>query len=499
MNEHKTSSVETVDLQPNELNQLKVTNKLEKNQNHLDQLLRSCVDVDEEVTTRPNNGIITRKLLEKCKHGFDDDPQRQVLKHAIIKNGINNVSINHDAVVNMRYSFSEEIKTGKITSQEKSGSCWLFAGLNLFRQKIAREYKIKDFELSENYLLFWDKLEKANYFLENIIETVQADINSRIVMWLLRNPVQDGGQWDMFSNLIKKYGVVPKSVMLDTFHSSNTPVMDQLLTLKLREDAKCLRNLYREGKDRQSLRARKKEMVYEIYRMLVNFLGQPPSTFVFEYRDDDDKYHRDQNLTPHSFFEKYVNIDVNDFVSIINAPTFDKPLNKTFTVKYLGNVVGGDSVKYLNVDIETMKQLVLAQLNDHIPVWFGCDVLKMMHSETGIMDSDIYLYEDTLGISFNLDKAGRLEYGESQLTHAMVFTGVNLVEGKPNRWKVENSWGEKVGNKGFFIMSDRWFEEFNYQIVVHKRYLSDELKETLKKKSIVLPPWDPMGSLAIMK
>jgi len=442
--------------------------------------------------------IITRMLLDEFEHGFDD-PHRQVLKHAIINNGINNVSINHESVVNMLYTFSEEIKTGKITSQKKSGRCWLFAGLNLFRQKIAKEYKIKDFELSENYPLFWDKLEKANYFLENIIETVQEDLHSRIVMWLLRNPVQDGGQWDMFSNLVRKYGVVPKSTMPETFHSSDTPVIEQLLTLKLREGAQCLRNLYKEGKDLQSLRDRKNELLNEIYRILVYLLGQPPSTFDFEYRDDENTFHRDQNLTPHSFFEKYVNLDVNEFISIINAPTSDKPMNKTFTVKYLGNVIEGNDVVFLNVDIETMKHLAYSQLKDHIPVWFGCDVGKMMDTETGIMDTDIYRYEDTLGIQFNLDKAGRMNYGDSQVTHAMLFTGVNLVAGKPNRWKVENSWGEKVGNKGYFIMSDCWFEEFNYQIVVRKKYLSDDLNAVLKRKPQLLPPWDLFASIAYMK
>jgi len=446
-----------------------------------------------------NEGALTQEMIDGFKSEHQKKAKHDVLKNAIIKNGIPSVSINNDAVVRMQYTFSDEIKTGKVTSQEKSGRCWLFAGLNIFRQKVAEEFKIKDFELSQSYPLFWDKLEKANYFLENILDTAEEGIYSRIVMWLLEGPVQDGGQWDMFSNLVKKYGVVPKSAMPETYHSSNTRIMEQLLSLKLRKNAAILRELHTEGADVQSLRERKDEMMSEIYSMLAYFLGEPPQTFDFEYRDEDEKFHQDIGLTPHDFFEKYVKVDLNDLVCVIHSPTDDKPFNRTFTVQYLGNVKDGQSILYLNVDAQTIKQLALSQLKDRSPVMFGCDVSQMMDRDTGIMDTDLYLYEDALGVSFDMDKAQRLDYGESKLNHAMVFTGVNLVEGKPNRWKVENSWGEKAGKDGFFIMSDSWFDEYNYQIVVHKKYLSDELIEALKQKPIVLPPWDPFGALALMR
>ncbi len=438
-------------------------------------------------------------MIEGFKNEHQKKARHDVLKNAIIKNGIPNVSMNNDSVVRMQYAFSDEIKTGKVTSQEKSGRCWLFAGLNIFRQKIAQEFKIKDFELSQSYPLFWDKLEKANYFLENILDTAEEGIYSRIVMWLLEGPVQDGGQWDMFSNLVKKYGVVPKSAMPETHHSSNTRIMEQLLSLKLREDAATLRAMHTKGADMRSLRERKDEMMDEIYSMLAYFLGEPPQTFDFEYRDEDESFHQDIGLTPHDFFQRYVKVDLNDLVCVIHSPTQDKPFNRTFTVQYLGNVKDGKSILYLNVDGETIKQLALSQLKDRSPVMFGCDVSHMMDRDTGIMDTDLYLYEEALGVSFNMDKARRLDYGESKLNHAMVFTGVNLVEGKPNRWKVENSWGEKAGKDGFFIMSDSWFDEFNYQIVVHKKYLSEELVEALKQKPIVLPPWDPFGALALTR
>lgn len=445
-----------------------------------------------------HSASITRHMIEGFQKDFLKNPINRVLQNSIIKNGIQAVSRNNDSVIRNRYLFSHEIKTEKITWQQKSGRCWLFAGLNTFRQKISGEYKIKDFELSQNYPMFWDKLEKSNYFLENVLATLDEDVYSRVFMWLREAPVQDGGQWDMFANLVNKYGVVPKDVMPETFHSADTLHMDRLLTLKLRDNAAALRKMHKEGKTIEALRHQKKEMLNEIYRMVAFFLGNPPDRFDFEFRDKDDKFVQDMNLTPHDFFEKYVKVNLADFVSIINAPTEDKPFSRTFTVQYLGNVTEGKPVLYLNVDVATMKQLTLAQIKDGVPVWFGCDVGKMLDSEIGLMDSKLFLYEQALGVPFGLDKAGRLMYGESKLTHAMVFTGVNLVNDAPTRWKVENSWGDKLGKEGYFIMSDEWFDEFNYQVVIHKKYLSDALKKALDETPVVLPPWDPMGSLAMM-
>ena len=272
--------------------------------------------------------------------------------------------------------------------------------------------------------------------------------------------------------------------------------MNHILTLKLRESASKLRNDYQNGKSIELLRELKKKMVTEFYRLLTIFLGIPPKEFTFEYTDKDKKFHRDLNITPKEFYTKYVGINLKDFVSIINAPTKDKPFNKTFTVQFLGNVEGGNQVKYLNVDINTFKKLALDQLKDKSPVWFGCDVGKKMQREKGILDENIYSYEDVLQSKFDLNKAGRLDYGESLMTHAMVFTGVNLIDGVPNRWKVENSWGEKNGKKGYFVMSDKWFEEYTYQIVINKKYLSEQLKKAWELDPIILKPWDPMGSLA---
>jgi bleomycin hydrolase len=444
------------------------------------------------------NRTISSELISKFSSAFCE-AGRQTLMNAIKKNGIEAVAMNQDSIVNMQYTFSNEIKTGDITNQRQSGRCWMFAGLNTLRLQAAKNLNMETFELSQNYQMFWDKFEKANYFLESILEKLDEETDSRLVSWLLISPLQDGGQWDMFVNLVDKYGVVPKHVMPETFHSSKSAVMNRLVTQKLREDAARLRDQYRNhNTSLDELYALKEEMLNDVYQMLCHFLGVPPTRFDFEYRDKENDFHRDLNITPLQFYEKYVGVRLDDYVSIINAPTKDKPFNKTYTVKYLGNVKGGKDVLYLNVEIDQLRRFALAQLKDDEPVWFGCDVGKMLDRDSGIMDTNLYDYESALGVTFDTTKAMRLDYGESQMTHAMVFTGVNLVDGKPNRWKVENSWGTDIGNKGFFIMSDQWFDDYMYQIVVQKKYLPDTLLHALQEKPTELQPWDPMGSLAQM-
>ncbi len=423
----------------------------------------------------------------------DDEP----LRNSILNVGLDKASLRHGSQVEMQHVFSIDLKTGKITAQEKSGRCWLFAGLNTMRHSIIENLRLKNFELSQSYQMFFDKVEKANYFLENILETMEQDTDSRIIMWLLNSPLQDGGQWDMFTSIVNKYGVVPKSVMPETYHSSNSKKMNSILTLKLREYAAILREKHRGGADVTELQAEKKNMLIEFYRLCTMFLGVPPDVFTFEYMDMDRKFHRDTRITPKEFLRKYVKEDLSNYVSVINSPTGDKPFNQTYTVKYLGNVEGGNQVIYLNAEISVLKDLALRQLRDGIPVWFGCDVRNSISREMGILDLNLYDYEGVLKTDFYLNKAQRLDYGESVMTHAMVFTGVNVRDdGTPDRWKVENSWSEKYGDKGYFVMSDRWFEEFTYQVVVKRKYLPAELKKALKTEPVVLEPWDPMGSLA---
>lgn len=440
---------------------------------------------------------IGKELYNEMKSEATESRQNNALRNSILNVGLDETALNHKAQTLMQHTFSLELETGEVTSQNKSGRCWLFAGLNTMRYKIMQDLNTEKFELSQTYQMFFDKIEKANYFLENILETLDEKTDSRAVMWLLNSPLNDGGQWDMFTSIVEKYGVVPKSVMPETFSSSNSARMNQILTLKLRGFAFRLREEHTNGTSLEQLQETKTKMVAEMYRLLTMFLGFPPEKFVFEYIDKEKHFHRDSDLTPVEFYSKYVDIKLEDYVSIINAPTKDKPFNRTYTVQYLGNVEGGNQVKYLNVDIQTFKGLAIAQLQDGVPVWFGSDVGKKMERKDGILDDSIFSYEDALGSGFELNKAGRLDYGESLMTHAMVFTGLNMINDVPNRWKVENSWGEKSGKKGYFVMSDKWFEEYTYQLVINKKYLSDSLLRTWERKPVVLKPWDPMGSLAL--
>ena len=443
-----------------------------------------------------NRTPISADWYKNMESAAKENKRDAMVRNSILNVGLDEASLDYQAASLQQHTFSINIETGKITDQSRSGRCWLFAGLNTMRFKVMQKLNLKEFELSQSYAMFFDKLEKANYFLENILETLDEELDSRLVMWLLSDPLQDGGQWDMFTALIDKYGVVPKTAMPETFHSSNSSRMNQILTLTLRENASKLREAYAKGKSLVQLHSCKKEMMEEFYRRLTLFLGIPPQEFDFEVVDKDKKFIADRNLTAKAFYDKYVGMDLKNYISIINSPTKTKPFNRTYTVQYLGNVEGASPVKYINLDMSEFKALALKPLIDNDPVWFGSDVGKKMKRENGILDEDIYAYADVLDAEFTLDKAGRLDYGESLMTHAMVIAGVNLVDGKPNRWKVENSWGEKNGEKGYFVMSDKWFDEYVYQIVIDKKYLSSEQLAAWDTKPIELKPWDPMGSLA---
>ena len=439
--------------------------------------------------------ISKEKLDAFTKKANDKDPNG-IIQKAIVNNGIEAVAKNIKSETDMQFTFSHEIKTGEITNQKQSGRCWMFAGMNTLREEIMKKCNLETLELSENYILFYDKLEKANYFYENILDTLDEPTDGRVIAWLLDGPLNDGGQWDMLCNIIEKYGVVPKWQMPESFQSSNTRMMGALLTRKLRKDAAILRKKHINGADSSELYSLKDNMLAEVYVALARCLGTPPEKFDFEYKDKDDNYHIQKDLTPKEFYKKYVDIDLSDYVSLINAPTADKPMNKTFTVQRLGNVVGGRAVKYLNVGIEEFKSYALSQLKDNEVVWFGCDVGKFLSRELGIMDLNLYDYEAALGSDISISKQDQLDYGDSLMTHAMVFTAVNIVDGKPVRWKVENSWGEKTGKDGWYIMSDEWFDKYMYQVVINKKYLSQEHLKALELKPIELNPWDPMGSLA---
>lgn len=441
---------------------------------------------------------ISEQMIETYSRNVQEEPKNRVIKNAMMANGINATIAKNKAIVMMNPVFSEEIDTEKVANQKQSGRCWIFAALNTFRHRLNARFNLKDFELSQNYMMFWDKLEKSNYFLESILQTANEPLNGRLLSWLLTYPQQDGGQWDMLVSLVEKYGVVPKQVMPETYQSSQSKELNSVLDAKLRDGAYKLRQLRENGKSDKELTEEKISILGDIYTILTFSLGEPPKKFDFEYRDENNDFHREENLTPRAFFKKYVQVNLDDYVSIINAPTKDKPYGKTYTVKYLGNVIGGKQIKYLNVDMKTLKNLAISQLKDKETVWFGSDVVRYSDRKEGILDTDLYDYKTAFSTEFTLNKAERLNYKESSLTHAMVLTGVNLINGQPNRWKVENSWGEESGFKGYFVMSDNWMDEFTYQVVVNRKYLSNDLRDAYEQTPIELEPWDPMGSLALM-
>lgn len=440
---------------------------------------------------------ISSEQLSKFHQLIEDDPKSRVLERAVSKNGILATSADFYSEVNMDPVFSIDLDTGDVANQKQSGRCWMFAALNTMRHDLKNRFGVaKDFELSQSYTFFWDKLEKSNYFYENVIKTASLPTSDRKVAWLMTTPQQDGGQWDMITAIIRKYGVVPKSVMPESYNSSKSSELNSTLNLKLRKDAVDLRELVNSNASSEEVASFKEKKLAEIYRILVYTLGEPPVKFDFEYRDSDNNYHIDQDLTPQTFFEKYVNWNLDDYVSIINAPTDDKPYNHMYTIEMLGNVLGEREVRHLNVDMNTFRQVAIKQLESGESVWFGCDVGQESDRKKGIMDTELYHKDELFDVDFSMSKAERLDYSESLMTHAMVLTGVDLVNGTPTKWKVENSWGDKVGTKGFFVMSNNWMEEYCYQVVVNKKFLPEELQKVLTEEPKVLAPWDPMGSLA---
>ena len=441
---------------------------------------------------------LEQDFTDKLYAAYEANPKFAAMENAISHNGLLASLEKRSAAVGNTPIFSLDLTKDKVSDQKASGRCWMFAALNTFRHKMIAGFQLEDFELSQAHTFFWDKYEKSNWFLEQVIATADQELTSRKVKFLLDTPQQDGGQWDMVVALFEKYGVVPKSVYPESISSSNSRELNQILNKLLRQDAQILRELVVEGADLAELQAKKEELLQEVFNFLAMNLGLPPRQFDFSYRDKDNHFHSENGLTPQAFFKKYVDLKLDDYVSIINAPTADKPYGQSYTVEMLGNVVGSKPVRYLNVEMDRLKELAIAQMQAGETVWFGSDVGQSSNRKAGIMADGMYDFTSSMDIQLTQDKAGRLDYSESLMTHAMVLTGVDLDEnGKAKKWKVENSWGEKVGNKGYFVASDSWMDEYTYQIVVRKEFLTEAELAAYEAEPIVLAPWDPMGALAL--
>ena len=444
------------------------------------------------------NGI-DLKTIQSFYEDIKENQKIKLARNVSMRNDLLELAMDWDYYRKIDHSFSDVV-SGEMpaTNQKSSGRCWGFAGLNLFRIYLGRKYQLKDFQFSQNYFMFWDKLEKSNFFLESIINTIKEPWNSRLMMHLLNNPIQDGGQWDMWVNLVNKYGVVPQSEMPETFASSKSMRMNRMITRKLREYAQFIRISKSDGATNEELQVLKTNQLKEIFKMLTIHLGTPPQSFDWQIRNRKKEFMRFTDLTPSSFYQEHLGLNLDDYICLIHCPMSDKKFNTVYTVKFLGNVTEGKPIRYLNVAIDVIKKATIKSIKNDDPVWFGCDVSKHFHRDLGVMDIDLFNFNNFYDTEFSMDKATRLEYGDSQMTHAMLFTGVDLNnKGDVKKWRVENSWGNKGGDKGYHIMSNKWFEEYNYEVVVHKSYLSKKFVNIYENSEAVqLEPWDPMGALA---
>ena len=438
---------------------------------------------------------VTQAQIEEFRKSFDSDPSATVAQNAVSNADLSTLALRRDLVQDMDFSFSTKLDDWNATNQRRSGRCWLFATLNLFRVGAMKKMNLKKFEFSQAHIHFWDKLERANHFLEAILETSDRPVDDRTIHFLLSDPIGDGGQWNMATNLIRKHGLVPMSAYPESHSSSNTRSMNTVLKDILRTSASEIRKILDDGGSNNEARRHKEGRMKEIWRVLCIHLGTPPEKFDWQWRDKDNEFHRKGTMTPLEFVDEYVEVDWEEYICIVNDPRNE--YYRTYTVDFLQNVAGGPPVVYLNVPSNEMKDITQRLLENGTPVWMGCDVGKNMARKRGLWDAELYDLKGLYGIQFGMDKADRLRFGQTMMTHAMLFTGVDVVDGKPRRWRVENSWGsEDSGEKGFYTMNDNWYDEHMFEIAAPKDYLTDEMKSGLKGDPIVLPAWDPMGSLA---
>lgn len=428
--------------------------------------------------------------VAKFQADFAKSKRNKLATLAVVNNGIQKASLNEGAVRDLNRTFSIEIPTDNVTDQKQSGRCWLFATLNVLRHQFAKKYNAKNFIFSQAYLFFWDRIERANIFFNNIIETADRDLDDRTVHSYMQAPDTDGGQWHMAVSLIRKYGLVPNYAYGESFTANNTAAFNRALNMKLREDGLVLRKLMRSGKA-DEVEAKRQEFLSEVYRMAVIAFGEPVQKFDLEFKNDKGEYVFDSGLTPQDFFKNYFEDDLDDYVVLFNAP--DHKYNKLYALPFEDNVEGGTSVQFLNTEIDNLKKAAIAQLKEGETLWFGCDVGKQSDRQRGILAADLYDTDLVFDIETKLSKKERLQTGASGSTHAMTFVGVDVIDGKPRQWKVENSWGSKVGDKGYFVMSDKWFDEYLFKVVVKKKYLSEELIKIAQGPATPVKPWDSMA------
>ena len=441
------------------------------------------------LSAQQDKGGITAEMLQEIRTGQTNSAAEKAARNALALNPIAELATNADNLAMIDTHFSHRVRTKGITDQHQSGRCWLFTGLNVLRAKMIDDLDLPSLEFSQNYLFVYDQLEKSNLFLQGVIDTKHLPMEDRQVEWLFKNPLNDGGQFTGVSNLVMKYGVVPAEVMPENYQSNNTTQVGNLLKLKLREFGLTLR----EQKDRRSTVALKTEMLKEIYSMLVRAYGVPPTEFEWTRHDKEGNPIETKRYTPKSFYEEYFgDIDLEkNFVMVMNDPT--REYHKVYEIEYDRHVYDGDNWVYLNLPIEEVKALAIASIKDNTAMYFSCDVGKFLLSKKGTLDINNFDYESLMGVEFPMNKEQRVRTFASGSSHAMTLIAVDLdEEGNPKKWMVENSWGANSGWKGNLIMTDEWFEEYMFRVVIDKKYIPAETLKLLEQKPIQLPSWDPM-------
>ncbi len=438
-------------------------------------------------------GGISEEMLCEIKQSYEASPADKAIHNAIAGNDINKLAVNADSRNNFDTYFSNRVESKGITNQKSSGRCWLFTGLNVFRAQAIAKYDMGEFQFSQVYSFFWDQLEKANLFLQGIIDTREKPMDDKMVEWLFRNPLSDGGQFTGISDILGKYGVVPSDVMVETNSSESTGRMARLISLKLKEFGLQLREQAAGGAKAKDLEKSKTKMLGTVYRMLALNLGEPPTKFTWTRKDAKGNPVETKEYTPKSFFDEYIGKDLTGgYVMLMNDPS--REYYRLYEIDFDRHSYDGHNWTYVNLPIEDIKEMAIASIKDSTMMYFSCDVGKFFDRERGLLDVDYYDYGSLFGTTFGMDKKQRIQTFASGSSHAMTLMAVDLDEsGKPKKWMVENSWGQGA-NGGHLIMTDEWFNEYMFRLVVEKKYITPKVQEVLRGKPTLLPAWDPMFS-----
>ncbi|MCQ2271904.1 MAG: C1 family peptidase [Bacteroidales bacterium] len=440
-----------------------------------------------------NNGGISSEMLGKIKQGYVDNAANKALRNAIVANDINKLAVNAENSTAFDAHFSNQVNSKAVTDQKSSGRCWMFTGMNVMRSKaIAKHNLPSDFQFSQAYTFFWDQLEKSNLFLQAILDHRAKPMDDKHVEWLFKNPIGDGGQFTGVADLVTKYGLVPKDVMPETFSTNSTTRMSNILSLKLREYALELRKMANnKSTTEQMLQDRKVEMLQTIYRILAMTIGEPPTEFTWTQRDASGKVVSTEKYTPQSFFKKFVDVDFSKYYMLMNDPT--REYYQVYEIEYDRHVYDGKNWVYLNLPMEDIAPIAIASIKDSTMMYFSCDVGKFLDRDKGWLDVNNYDYGSLFGTTFNMTKKERVATFASGSSHAMTLCAVDLDDkGQPIKWMVENSWGSSYGHNGFLIMTNEWFNEYMFRVVVEEKYIPAKILKMTKKEPIMLPPWDPM-------